>query len=304
MASLDLSALEIFRCVAQERSISGAAARLGRVQSNVSTRLKQLEEMLGAALFLRTRRGLTLTEAGRTLLDYAERLLALSREAAEALQEGRPRGVLRLGTMESTAAARLPAILADYHAQFAEVAVHLHTDTAGGLMERLARGDIDAAFIAEPVPEAAFDQRPVFVESLVLIGPGNAPSAYRSEDLDGRTIVAFEEGCAYRRYLHEWLLDQGIAPCGTLSVGSYLAMIACVSAGAGYAIVPQSVLATVRCGDEVRRYPLSGKYAAIRTMLARRKGYRSANLDALDALFPELADRVTADRRRRTDSCH
>src|SRR3546814_3361639 len=81
MASLDLAALEIFCCVAQERSISGAAARLGRVQSNVSTRLKQLEEMLGAVLFVRTRRGLTLTEAGRTLLDYAERLLALSREA-------------------------------------------------------------------------------------------------------------------------------------------------------------------------------------------------------------------------------
>src|SRR3546814_6184191 len=83
MASLDLAALEIFCCVAQERSISGAAARLGRVQSNVSTRLKQLEEMLGAVLFVRPRRGLTLTAAGRTLLDYAERLLALSREASD-----------------------------------------------------------------------------------------------------------------------------------------------------------------------------------------------------------------------------
>ena len=290
MASLDLGVLEIFRCVAQERSISGAAARLGRVQSNVSTRLKQLEETLGAALFLRTRRGLTLTEAGRTLLDYAERLLALSREASDALRDGRPRGVLRLGTMESTAAARLPTILAAYHAQFPKVAVHLHTDTAGGLMERLSRGDIDAAFIAEPVPEAAFDQRPVFVESLVLIGPATGPTTDRNDDLNGRTIIAFEEGCAYRRYLHEWLLEQRIAPGGTLSVGSYLAMIACVSAGAGYAVVPQSVLAAVRCGEEVRRYPLSGKHAAIRTMLARRPGYSSANLDALDALLPGLAE--------------
>ncbi|MFN4090781.1 MAG: LysR substrate-binding domain-containing protein [Alphaproteobacteria bacterium] len=294
MASLDLGALEIFRCVAQAGSISGAAARLGRVQSNVSTRLKQLEEALGAPLFLRTRRGLIPTEAGRTLLDYADRLLALSREAAEALQDGRPRGTLRLGTMESTAAARLPTVLAAYHARYPEVAVHLHTDTAGGLMDGLRRGEIDAAFIAEPVPDAAFGQRPVFVESLVLIGPGNAPAACRPADLDGRTIVAFEEGCAYRRHLHEWLLEQGIAPRGTLSVGSYLAMIACVSAGAGYAVVPLSVLAVVRSGDTVRRYPLSGKYAAIRTMLARRRGYRSANLDALDALLPEVAERQRA----------
>src|SRR3546814_9700538 len=95
--------------------------------------------------------------------------------------------------MESTAAARLPAILADYHARFPKVAVHLHTDTAGGLMDRLARGDIDAAFIAEPVPEATFDQRPVFVESLVLIGPATGPTTYRNDDLNGRTIIAFEE---------------------------------------------------------------------------------------------------------------
>lgn len=288
MSALDLGALEIFRCVAQERSISGAATRLGRVQSNVSTRLKQLEETLGAPLFLRTRRGLIPTAAGRTLLDYAERLLALSREAAEALNDGRSRGALRLGTMESTAAARLPGVLARYHARHPEVAVHLQTDIAGGLIDRLGRGEIDAAFIAEPVPTTDFDQRPVFVESLVLIGPGNAPIGGRAGDLDGRTIVAFEEGCAYRRYLHEWLLEQGIAPSRTLSVGSYLALIACVAAGAGYAVVPQSVLATVRCGDEVRRHSLPGKYAAIRTMLARRRGYRSANLDALDAMLADV----------------
>src|SRR3546814_12710682 len=108
--------------------------------------------MLGPVLFVRTRRGLTLTEAGRTLLDYAERLLALSREASDALRDGRPRGLLRLGTMESTAAARLPAILAAYHARFPKVAVPLHTDPAGGLMDRLARGDLEAAFTPEPAP--------------------------------------------------------------------------------------------------------------------------------------------------------
>src|SRR3546814_6582660 len=116
-------------------------------------------------------------------------------------------------------------------------------------MDRLARGDIDAAFIAEPVPEATFDQRPVFVESLVLIGPATGPTTYRNDDLNGRTIIASEQGCASRRYLPEWLLEQRIAPGATRSVGSYLAMIACVSDGTGYAVVPQSVLATLRFGE-------------------------------------------------------
>src|SRR3546814_18152291 len=99
--------------------------------------------------------------------------------------------------MESTAAARLPAILADYHARFPKVAVHLHTDTAGGLMDRLARGDIDAAFIGEPVPEATFDQRPVFVERLVLIGPANGPTTHRNDERTGRTTTPSEQDSAH-----------------------------------------------------------------------------------------------------------
>src|SRR5580765_6800805 len=98
--------LEIFRAVAESGGITRAAARLHRVQSNVTTRVKQLEARVGKPLFHRAKRRLVLSADGKLLLEYAERLLRLSSEAESALRAGAPRGAFRLGALESTAAAR------------------------------------------------------------------------------------------------------------------------------------------------------------------------------------------------------
>ena len=131
MHQLDLKSLEIFRTVSVEGSVTKAAIKLNRVQSNISTRIKQLEQQLEKTLFLRQNRRLTLTPDGDLLLSYAERLFQLSMEALEALNGGKPSGVLRIGTMESTAAARLPEILSRYHQLYPDVEIELETDTAG-----------------------------------------------------------------------------------------------------------------------------------------------------------------------------
>ena len=288
MHGLDLRALEIFRAVAIEGSVTRAAARLNRVQSNISTRVRQLEEQLDKRLFLRGNRGLALTPDGQLLLTYANRLLELSTEASEALREGRPHGAFRIGTMESTAAARLPAILSRYHERFPDVRIDLETDTAGGLIERLGNHDIEIAFLAEPVSFEGIETLPVFEEKLVLVAPASFPPLENTREISGRTVVAFEAGCAYRRYLEEWLLDAGIVPGSVMAVGSYLAILACVSAGTGYAVVPQSVLDIVSSGGDFRRYALPGNLSRIKTLLAWRADYRSAKLDALKELLPDL----------------
>ena len=287
MQGLDLRALEIFRAVAIEGSVSKAAIKLNRVQSNISTRIKQLERRLDKNLFLRHHRGLTLTPDGQLLLTYAERLLQLSIETTEALNTGTPRGVFRIGAMESTAAARLPEILSRYHALYPDVQIELETGTAGGLMDRLRHYDIEIAFIAEPVSFDTIDTRPVFEERLVLVAPKSFPPLENTGEISGKTVIAFEAGCAYRRYLEDWLLDAGIVPGSVMTVSSYLAILACVSAGTGYAVVPQSVLDMVSTKGEFRRYPLPGKVSRIKTLLAWRSDYRSAKLDALEDLLPD-----------------
>jgi DNA-binding transcriptional LysR family regulator len=286
--NLDLTALEIFRTVATEGSVTRAAEKLNRVQSNISTRIRQLEQQLAKDLFLRRNRGLTLTDDGRLLLSYAERLLRLSEETSEALNGGRPSGGFRIGTMESTAAARLPEILSRYHGLHPEVAIEVETDVAGAIVERLLSGDVEAAFVAEPVTDSRIETRPVFVEQLVLVAPRSFPSLEDTAAISGRTVLAFEAGCAYRRYLETWLLEAGVAPGGIMSLGSYLAILACVSAGTGFAVVPQSVLDTVASKGQFQRHPLPGRYSRIRTLLGWRRDYRSAKLDALKALLPSL----------------
>ena len=287
MHSLDLRALEIFRTIAVEGSVSKAALKLNRVQSNISTRLKQLEQQLGKTLFLRQNRGLTLTADGEMLLSYTERLLQLSDEASEALNGGRPRGVFRIGTMESTAAARLPEILSRYHALYPDVQIELKTGIASELLDGLQSHDIEIAFVAEPVSFERLSTQPVFEEELVLVAPKSFPPLARTDEISGRTIVAFEAGCAYRRYLEEWLLVSGIVPGHIMAVSSYIAIFACVAAGTGYAVVPQSVLDIVSVNGEFDRYPLPGNLAHIRTMLTWRTDYRSAKFDALRKLLPD-----------------
>ena len=286
MRGPDLRSLEIFRAVATEGSVSKAAIKLNRVQSNISTRIKQLERQLDKSLFLRHNRGLTLTPDGDLLLSYAERLLQLSMEASEALNGGKPSGVFRIGTMESTAAARLPEILSRYHELYPDVQIVLETGTAGGLMDRLLNYDIEIAFVAEPVSFDRVSTQPVFEEQLILVAPKSFPPIENARDISGKTVVGFEAGCAYRRYLDDWLLEAGIVPGSVMAVSSYLAIFACVSAGTGYAVVPQSVLDIVSIKGQFQRYSLPENLSRIKTLLAWHSDYKSAKLDALKDLLP------------------
>jgi len=148
---MDLAALKIFKSVVEHGGINKAAARLHRVPSNVTTRIKQLEEQLGAKLFLRVGRRLALSAEGKLLLTYADQLLRLSSEAEAALRNGKPRGTLRIGALESTAASRLPPVLSRYHALYPEVLIELVTGTSGDLGWHVHKQDVEAAFVAEPL---------------------------------------------------------------------------------------------------------------------------------------------------------
>lgn len=282
MRTIDLDALHIFRTVAEQGGITRAAAKLNRVQSNVTTRVKQLEERLGTQLFVRERRRLTLSPEGHLLLAYADELLRLSSEAQAAVRSGTPRGAFRIGTLESTAAARLPPILARYHRDYPDVQIELVTGTSGALVARLHAFEIEAAFVAEPFTAEGLETLHAFDEELVVIsprGPARAPRGAR--DIGARTVIAFAAGCSYRRRLEDWLAADAVVPSQVMEFGSYHAIIACVCAGAGIAIVPRSVLRLAGAERQVDVGALPKKTSRARTMLAWRRGHRSIALEAL-----------------------
>ena len=284
---MDLVALQIFRAVAEAGGITRAASRLHRVQSNITTRVKQLEARLGTALFHRHKRRLALTPEGRTLLAYAERLLALSAEAEAALRDGAPRGLLRIGALESTAATRLPPVLSRYHLAYPEVRLELVTGTSGALVSRVLNAEIEAAFVAEPFTAHGLELQAAFAEELVLIAPRGFAPIRTAADAAHVPVLAFTTGCSYRRRLEAWLGRAGVSPERVMEYGSYHAIVACVAAGSGIAVVPRSVMHALGRSREVRVSPLPSDIAASRTRLVWRQGHRSA---ALDALRRELAE--------------
>jgi DNA-binding transcriptional LysR family regulator len=268
------------------------------VQSNVTTRVKQLEASLGAQLFHRRRRRLELSAEGRTLLAYAERLLALSAEARAALRSGAPpRGVLRIGSLESTAATRLPPVLSRYHLAYPEVRLELVTGTSGALVGRVLSGDVEAAFVAEPFTAQGLETQPAFSEELVLIAPKGFAAIRGAKDAAHLPVLAFAAGCSYRLRLESWLGRAGVSPERVMEYGSYHAIVACVAAGSGIAVVPRSVIRALRPEREVRIRPLPKEIADSTTRLVWRQGHRSAALDALRTLLLEAPARSAAGSR-------
>lgn len=278
---MDLTELRIFKAVAEQGGILRAASTLHRVQSNVTTRVKRLEARLGTRLFNRDGRRLVLSAEGKVLLDYAERLLQLSSEAQAAVKGHAPHGTLKLGALESTAATRLPPILARFHKAHPAVRLELRTGTTAALAARVLRGELDAAFIAEPFSARNLETQIAFTEELVLITPKGHPRVSTPKDLQEATILAFASGCAYRRRLETWLGRSSMVAERVMEYGSYHAIVACAAAGCGIAIVPRSVLRISGMEAQVAAHPLPVKIATARTMLVRRRGHASSALDAL-----------------------
>lgn len=260
---MDFNELRIFRAVAEEGSVSRAAEKLHCVQSNVTARIRQLEEELGVPLLHRKSRGVALTAAGRVLLDYAERILCLVGEAKRVVQEREPLGgKLIIGAQETTAAVRLPPILADYHRRFPAVELQLVTGTAMDLIRMMLDFRLDGAFVDGAVDNPDLAVEECFVEENVLVcASGEEPMA------EGKpfNILAFPIGCYYRRQLETWLHKLGFIPYRVMEFNTIETIIGCVSAGMGVTFLPRSVLRGNLATDKIAVHPLPAEVSHVTT---------------------------------------
>jgi len=297
MRTFDLDDLEIFRSVVHEGGVMRAASRLHRVPSNITTRVKQCEERLGVRLFRRQGRALSLTDEGRVLLGHAERLLRMAELAEQEIKSGVVRGMLRLGSLESTAGVRLPPVLSAFHVRHPDVTVELRTGTTDALLRLLQRFEVEAAFVSEPFERGTLSALPVFEEKLVLVTAKGSPVPRRASDLSRTTLVAFPHGCSYRRRLVEWLAEAGASPQRFLDLASYHAIVACVSAGTGVAIAPADVLKHAVLATELQCHPLPARFRVNRTHLVW-PGEASAPLRAFVELLPKMRRQARTMKQR------
>ncbi len=276
---LNLNDLRIFAAVAQEESISRAALRLHYVQSNVTARVRGLEDQLGVSLLHRRGRGVSLSPQGRVLLEHAERLLALAELAERSVREtDGPAGPLRLGSMETTAALRLPDILARYCQRHPGVALHVTTGTTHELLEQVLAHRLEAALVDGPVEHAELAASPVFDEELVLA---------RAEGADvSSALLVFRRGCSYRARFEGWLREEGRLPYRIMEMGTLEGILGCVAAGLGQTLLPRPVFHG-RAGIVLS--PVPDHVGRVRTQLVRRADVPPCS--ALAALLALLSER-------------
>jgi LysR family transcriptional regulator, cell division regulator len=294
---MEYADLRILDAVARHGSMNRAAAELNMVQSNVTARIRALEEQVGAALFERSSRGVLLTPAGQRLLPYAARVGALLREAHDAARDdGTPRGDLRIGSLETTAALRLPPILSAYAQAHPEVGLAVITGTSSALVTDVLEHRLDGAFVAGPVHHADLAEEPVFREELMLV---TAPALRGLEALDRQRtlkIIVFRNGCSYRQRLEDLLARRGIQTARPLEFGSLDAIIGCVAAGIGITMLPRAVVLPAWREERVMAHVLPPEEARVETMFIRRRERRPTSaLSAFVAIARPTALRLVAD---------
>src|SRR6476619_4709900 len=243
---VELTDLVTFSTVARLGGITRAADELNTVQSNVTQRVKALEAEIGTALFERHSRGMTLTGAGRRLLPYAQRMAALCREAVLAARDdGEPGGPLAIGSMETTAAVRLPSLLAEFHRRFPAVQLTLRTATTADLVAGVLDGTFDGAFVAGPIDHAELTATIAFKEELVLVTARrwtNLAALRAGTPESGQPALVFRTGCTSRPRLEQVFSEFGWPSATRFELGTLDGMIGCVAADMGVTLLPRAVV--------------------------------------------------------------
>ncbi|HEX5399424.1 MAG TPA: LysR family transcriptional regulator [Verrucomicrobiae bacterium] len=235
--------LALFHAVARAGGISRGAALARVSQPAVSKQIKELEESLGIPLLERLPRGSRLTDGGRLLADYAQRLAALEQEADRAVEEfrGLKRGRLAIGASTTIGAYLLPQALGEFHRRHPGLELQLEIANTQAIQRHLLAGTVELGF-TEGLEEAEHLDSRIFAEDeLVAIAPPQHPLLKKkrvaARDLCREPIVAREEGSGTRAVVEQALGKRGLSVKPVLSLAGTEAVKHAVIAGIGLAIV-------------------------------------------------------------------
>jgi LysR family transcriptional regulator, cell division regulator len=306
---MESSDLRVFEAVARLGSITAASDELHTVQSNVTARIRALENELGTALFRRHSRGVVLTRAGERLLPYAVQIAQLLKNAVKVVRDtGAPHGNLQIGSLESTAGVRLPPILSAYRRKYPDVNLMLTIGTTAHLIEEVLACRLEGAFVAGPVKHDEIIETQVFTEEMVLVTAAKFRSFYEALRSPRRVnILVLRAGCSYRSRLEQLLNEAGVTSFGQLEFGTIDGVFGCAREGLGITMMPRSVSERASQNGKLGIHPLPRRKALVPTMFIRRKdAVASAALsrfvECALACASAAADRTHPERKAKTRS--
>jgi DNA-binding transcriptional LysR family regulator len=247
---MEIRQLAQFVAVAEERSFTRAARRLGYVQSALSVSIQSLERELGVRLFDRTTHQVLLTDAGEALLPSARQTLASAEETRDvaAALRGVLRGTLRIGLMQSFAFLDVPDLLGEFHRLHPAVEIQVRPSTGGSLAlaAELQHGGIDIAFVSLREDPPGVSTTELAVEELHLVGAAELLPRQRARvqlsDLSAATFVDFPSGWGIRAAVDHAFAAAGVNRRVAIEVADVNTCLQLLRAGLGVSLLAPSLL--------------------------------------------------------------
>ena len=223
---MELRQLITFSKITQLKSYLKAAENLGYAQSTITTQMQLLEKELGIKLFEKIGRNMELTSKGLIFLEYAEKIINLASEAKEAVADKDiPKGILKIGVVESLCTIKLPELLKDFHIKYPEVEVIIKIGTCSELINMLKNNIVDLIFtLGELIKDSNLISCMCYKEDMaILASPLNKLKDKKKltlKDIAGESLILTEKGCSYRGVFEEMFHKEKLQPRLALEIGS------------------------------------------------------------------------------------
>lgn len=264
--------LKIFEAVATNGSFTKAAEAMFTVQSNVTARIKNLEEEFGADLFNRTSRKVVLTSAGETLMQYSKQIDHLMQEAKKDIKKfSQVSGNLKIGCIETTMAFKVPDILSRFTESYPDVDLEFKSQMRSDLINDVINYKLDAAFVSAPINSPELEQLHIKEEQLVILAPAQGPELKELLMNQPLKIIVFDQGCVFRARLEAWLNSKGIIQYKSIVLNSLEGIINFVEAGLGISILPAELIEQYYAGRKLKTHTLNKELGTMSTVLIYRK---------------------------------
>ena len=280
--------LQVFHTVARLLSFTKAAETLHMTQPAVTFQVRQLEEHFNTRLFDRTHNRISLTEAGKLVHRYADRIFELYAEMDNSIREmtGDLSGVLTIGASTTIAEYMLPALLGDFGTRFPEVTIHLRVSNSEGIVSMVENNTIDLGVVEAPVTNKNLVVEVCREDQLVAIVPPNHDLAEREsvaiDELLEYPFICREEGSGTREVINEYLAQH----CSTtlsisMELGSPEAVKGAVEAGMGVSVVSRATIQKELKLDTLRAINLIPKLERPFSFVHQKQKFRLRAMEEL-----------------------
>ena len=279
---MELSDLTIFREVVSQGSITKAANELGYVQSNITSRIQQLESEMSVKLLYRHPRGVTPTAAGKILFEYSEKIIFLVEETKQSVKNPQlPEGKLTLGIAQTISLAYHSSIVKHILEAYPSVDVSVMVKHSDDLIAAVENNILDFALVTGPVHHPDLMELRVVKEELVLVSHGNEKIKDISE-LANHTVLLHESPCAFRKVLEAMLTAATITPPKILEYGTPESLLNGITEGVGVSLLPLSAVKKHVDSGLLNAVPIKQSQKTVATVLIfQRRTLPSQHFDIL-----------------------